>query len=381
MKHTVLCIAGARPNFVKIAPIVRALAASDALEPVLVHTGQHYDDALSRVFFDELGIPKPDISLGVGSGSHAQQTAAIMQGIEGVIQERQPHVVLVVGDVNSTVACALVASKLELDAPFASSFGAERRRPLVAHVEAGLRSHDSDMPEEVNRRVTDVLSDLLFASEPSGVSNLQAEGVPDDRVHFVGNVMIDTLLAARERAQKSDVLERLGLEDGSYGLVTLHRPANVDVPEQLEHLLGVLTDMSEQVAPLVFPVHPRTRARLEAVNVPLDPTRWKLVDPVGYLDFNRLMAGARLVATDSGGIQEETTILGVRCLTLRDNTERPVTIDEGTNILAGTRRETIWPAFERAMAEPCTGKHPALWDGTAAVRITEVLERVFASRD
>jgi UDP-N-acetylglucosamine 2-epimerase (non-hydrolysing) len=331
------------------------------------------------VFFDELHIPKPDIELGVGSASHAQQTAAIMQGIEDVIRQQQPHVVLVVGDVNSTVACALVASKFSLDEPFDTTLGAGRSHPLIVHVEAGLRSHDNTMPEETNRRVTDVLSDILFASEPSGVANLKAEGVDESRIHFVGNVMIDTLLAARERAMQSDVLERLGLEDQAYGLVTLHRPANVDDPEQFTHLLGVLGDISNQVAPLVFPVHPRTRARLETLGVSLDPDRWKLIAPVGYLDFMRLMSRARLVATDSGGIQEETTILGVRCLTLRDNTERPVTIHEGTNILAGTRRATIWHAFEKAMAEPCSKTQPELWDGTSAVRIVEVLERVFTA--
>jgi len=375
-KHVVLCVAGARPNFVKIAPIMRSLAQSREFAPLLVHTGQHYDDKLSRVFFHDLGIPTPDISLEVGSASHAQQTAEIMRRFEGVVEARQPHVVLVVGDVNSTVACALVASKYLLAEPFDWTGQPARRRPLIVHVEAGLRSFDDDMPEEVNRRLTDSVSDLLFVSEPSGVENLTREGVAPSRIHLVGNVMIDTLLAAREQAMKTDVLKRLRLEPGTYGLVTLHRPSNVDDPDQLGQLLAVLDDIAERV-PLVFPVHPRTRARMEAAGQHLRPDRWRVIEPVGYLEFLRLMSGARLVLTDSGGIQEETTILGVRCLTLRDNTERPVTIAEGTNLLAGTRRDTIWPAFERAMRDECERRHPRLWDGQAAPRITAALERAF----
>lgn len=374
-KHPVLCVAGARPNFVKIAPIMRALAASARLEPILVHTGQHYDDRLSQVFFDELGIPRPQVSLEVGSGSHAEQTAEIMRRFEPVLARFQPHAVVVVGDVNSTLACALVTSKFLLEAPFDAAFARGRRRPLVVHVEAGLRSRDDDMPEEINRRLTDSLADLLFVTEPSGVENLAREGTAPERVHLVGNVMIDTLLAARERARGSDVLARLGLAEGAYGLVTLHRPGNVDDPEQLRALLAVLDEVAKRVK-LCFPVHPRTRARLAATRVPLPDDRWVVTDAVGYLDFLRLTASARLVLTDSGGVQEETTILGVRCLTLRDNTERPITIDEGSNILAGTRRETIWPAFERAMAEPALARQPRLWDGRAALRIADELARV-----
>jgi UDP-N-acetylglucosamine 2-epimerase (non-hydrolysing) len=376
--HGVLCVAGARPNFVKIAPIMRALSAEPGLRPVLVHTGQHYDDKLSRVFFDDLGIPTPDISLEVGSGSHAQQTAEIMRRFEGVVEAEQPHVVLVVGDVNSTVACALVASKIVLQRPFDCALQAGRRRPLSVHVEAGLRSFDDDMPEEINRRLTDSVSDLLFVSEPSGVENLAREGVDPARIHFVGNVMIDTLLAARDRAMQTDIIERLGYTPGGYCLVTLHRPSNVDDPQQLGRLTDVLDGIADHV-PLLFPVHPRTRARIEASGMRLHPDRWRLIEPVGYLEFLRLMSGARLVCTDSGGIQEETTILGVRCLTLRENTERPVTITEGTNILAGTRRETIWPAFQRALAEPCGDRHPRLWDGQAAPRIAAALRAVLSS--
>jgi UDP-N-acetylglucosamine 2-epimerase (non-hydrolysing) len=376
--HCVLCVAGARPNFPKIAPIMRSLAARSEFRPLLVHTGQHYDDKLSRVFFHDLGIPTPDISLDVGSASHAQQTAEIMRRFEGVVEAEQPHVVLVVGDVNSTVACALVSSKVILAEPFDWVGQRGRRRPLTVHVEAGLRSFDDDMPEEINRRLTDSLSDLLFVSEPSGVENLGREGVDPSRIHFVGNVMIDTLMAARDRAMQTDAIERLGLSPGAYGLVTLHRPSNVDDPAQLAQLTSVLDDIAERV-PLVFPVHPRTRARLESSGLRLRQDRWQLIDPVGYLEFLRLMSGARLVLTDSGGIQEETTILGVRCLTLRDNTERPVTITEGTNLLAGTRRATIWPAFERAMTEPCDHRQPQLWDGSAAVRIAAAVSAALAA--
>ena len=378
MTHKLLCIVGARPNFVKIAPIMRALAGSKVFTPVLVHTGQHYDDALSNVFFQDLGIPRPDISLEVGSGTHAQQTAEIMRRFEPVAEQEQPHVVLVVGDVNSTMACALVASKQVLARPFDWSRQAGRTRPVTVHVEAGLRSFDEDMPEEINRRVTDVVSDLLFVSEPSGLTNLEREGTPVERVHFVGNVMIDTLLAARDRAMKTDILEKLGLDAGGYGLVTLHRPSNVDDPDQLRQLLGVLDEIARDV-PLVFPVHPRTRKRLDGAGVPLDPARWRITDPVGYLEFLRLTASARVVLTDSGGIQEETTILGVRCLTLRENTERPVTIDQGSNILAGTQSDSIRAAYRRALAEPVSDRRPDLWDGRSAERIVTILEQSFAT--
>jgi UDP-N-acetylglucosamine 2-epimerase (non-hydrolysing) len=375
MTAKILCVAGARPNFIKIGPIMRALAADPRLRPVLVHTGQHYDDNLSRIFFDELGIPRPDLELEVGSGTHAAQTAAIMTRFEAVLEEHQPQAVLVVGDVNSTIACALTAARFHLTEPF-SCAGGRRTRPVTIHVEAGLRSDDLDMPEEINRILTDRISDLLFVTDPAGLDNLRAEGIPDERVHFVGNVMIDSLLAARDRAAGSAVLERLGLTEKKYGLVTLHRPSNVDHPEDLADRLGTL-DLLARDLRLVFPVHPRTRARMQQAGVELAPERWVLTDPVGYLDFVKLMACARVVLSDSGGIQEETTILGVPCVTLRENTERPVTIHEGTNLLAGTSRERILVAFTEAMAMEPAGRVPRLWDGRTAERIRDVLADYF----
>ncbi len=356
---------------------MRAFGAKQQFEVKLVHTGQHYDDALSKVFFDELGIPRPDIDLGVGSGTHTQQTASVMTLFEKVLEDEQPQVVLVVGDVNSTVACSLVTSKFRLQKSFTSNRG-ERDRPIMIHVEAGLRSFDDDMPEELNRKVTDCLSDILFVSDPAGNVNLAAEGVDEKRISFVGNVMIDTLLAAKEKAMGSKILEELGLGEGGYGLVTLHRPSNVDDPEQLAHIVGVLDDIAKQDVPLVFPVHPRTKSRIAEAGIELDAARWFTTGPVGYLDFMRLMASAKVVLSDSGGIQEETTVLGVRCVTLRENTERPVTITEGTNVLAGIRRETIMPAWKASIANEPTGRIPRFWDGKSAQRIADYMEQVFA---
>lgn len=376
MPIKILCVAGARPNFMKIAPILRALSSRPAFAPRLVHTGQHYDERLSRVFFEELAIPKPDIELEVGSASHAVQTAEIMKRFEPVLQAEQPHAVLVVGDVNSTIGCALVTSKFMLAQPFRCSLG-ERRRPLMIHVEAGLRSYDDDMPEEINRKLTDTISEILFVSDPAGLTNLASEGVDDGRVFFVGNVMIDTLLAARESAMRSDVLAKLGVEPGQYGLVTLHRPSNVDDPSTLGPLLQVLDGIASRM-PLVFPVHPRTRARMHEHGIALDSSRWIVTDPVGYLDFIRLTASASVVLTDSGGVQEETTVLGVRCVTIRENTERPSTIHEGTNILAGTTPDGIRRAFEQSMATPIPDRRPKFWDGMAAERIADELLQIFA---
>jgi UDP-N-acetylglucosamine 2-epimerase (non-hydrolysing) len=374
MPHKILCIAGARPNFMKISPILRALRGGDRFAPKLVHTGQHYDARLSKVFFDDLKIPRPDIELEVGSGTHAMQTAEIMRRFEPVLAEEQPEAVLVVGDVNSTIACALVTSKFTLARPFATTFGV-RRRPLMIHVEAGLRSFDDEMPEEVNRKLTDAISDVLFVSDPAGMANLASEGVPAARCFFVGNVMIDTLLAAKEEAMKSRILETLGVGDRPYGLVTLHRPSNVDDVGALTALLHTLDEIAQQL-PIVFPVHPRTRARLAASGHTLAPERWFVVDPLGYLDFMKLTANATVVLTDSGGIQEETTVLDVPCITLRDNTERPVTISEGTNRLAGTKRENILAAFAEASVKRAA-RVPRFWDGQAAERIAQTLADIF----
>ncbi len=365
MAVKILCIAGARPNFIKIAPLMRAFGRDPRFDARLIHTGQHYDAKLSRVFFDELGIPRPDLELEVGSGSHAAQTAEIMRRFEPVLAAEQPQAVLVVGDVNSTIGCALVTAKFQLEAPFRWR-GQERRRPVMIHVEAGLRSFDDDMPEEVNRKLTDAISDLLYVSDPAGLENLRAEGVTDARMEFVGNVMIDTLLAAREQAMRSPVLEDLHLRAREYALVTLHRPSNVDDPAALAGLLQVVEEVS---LPLVFPVHPRTRARLETMSRKLDPARWTVTDPLGYLDFLKLTACARLVLTDSGGVQEETTVLGVPCVTLRANTERPVTISEGTNRLAGTDPASVRASVAEALASSPAGRVPRFWDGHAAERI------------
>jgi UDP-N-acetylglucosamine 2-epimerase (non-hydrolysing) len=353
-------VAGARPNFMKVGPVLDACRAEPGLESRLVHTGQHYDDRMSRLFFDELGLPRPDRNLEVGSGSHAEQTAAVMQRFEPLLVEWQPDLVVVVGDVNSTLACALVAVKLGIP---------------VAHVEAGLRSFDRTMPEEINRKVTDAVSDLLFVSEPSGVENLAREGADPRTVHFVGNVMIDSLLRHRARADRSDVVERSGLESRGYAVLTLHRPANVDRPEALAEILEPVLELAASM-PVVLPAHPRARAAVErAVAARGAPGGFRIVEPLGYLDFLKLEAEARLVLTDSGGVQEETTILRVPCVTLRDNTERPVTISEGTNRLGGTTAAGIRAALREALdAEiPADLPPPHLWDGTAGRRIAACL--------
>jgi UDP-N-acetylglucosamine 2-epimerase (non-hydrolysing) len=351
----VFCIAAARPNFMKIKPVLDALTARD-IEVDLVHTGQHYDGTMSDVFFDELGIRPPDHHLGVGSGTHAEQTGRVMAAMEPLIRRRAPDVVVVVGDVNSTMAAAIVAAK-------AGS--------LVAHVEAGLRSRDWSMPEEVNRVVTDRLSDYLFAPSPDAVENLRNEGYRDDQIHLVGNVMVDTLLRNVERARRRPVLADLGVAGRAFGLVTLHRPANVDDPVVLKNLLGAL-DVVSETCELIFPVHPRTRRAIEEASI---ATAVRLVEPLGYLDFLALQAAARVVLTDSGGVQEETTALGVPCLTLRDNTERPITVTEGTNVLVGRDPERIIAEARLVLARtaPGPGRRPALWDGRAGERIAAVI--------
>jgi UDP-N-acetylglucosamine 2-epimerase (non-hydrolysing) len=333
----------------KIKPVMDALAERDA-ETVLVHTGQHYDPLMSAVFFDELGLRPPDHHLDVGSGSHAQQTAAVMLALEPLLESSRPDVVVVAGDVNSTMAAALVAAKA----------GA-----LVAHVEAGLRSRDWSMPEEINRIVADRVSDYLFAPSADAVRNLEREGYRPDQIHLVGNVMVDTLLANLDRARRRPVLDDLGLSAGGYGLVTLHRPANVDRPDVLGEIMRALSVIAADL-PIVLPAHPRSRA----AGV---PPGLRVIEPLGYLDFIALEADAALVLTDSGGVQEETTVLGVPCLTLRDNTERPITVHEGTNRVVGTDGDRIVDAARQALAGEVAKVSPTLWDGHAAQRIADVL--------
>jgi UDP-N-acetylglucosamine 2-epimerase (non-hydrolysing) len=357
----ILSVVGTRPNLMKVAPIVAELAArGDHFSHVLVHTGQHYDYAMSQIFFDELGIPQPDHYLDVGSGSHSQQVARVMERLEPLLLELAPDLVMVPGDVNSTMAAALVAAKLLVP---------------IAHVEAGLRSYDRTMPEEINRVVTDQLSRLLFTHSPEALTNLAREGVPESGVHYVGNTMIDTLVAMRERIAEAGAPARHDLVPGSYLVVTLHRPALVDTPllaDAVAELLDVATRM-----PVVFPVHPRTRAQIEQLDLDLGGGGLRLIEPIGYLEFLGLVADAAGVLTDSGGIQEETTYLGVPCFTLRDNTERPVTVELGTNTLLGLNPERIGeiPALLEAARERRVEPLP-LWDGHAARRIADVLESV-----
>lgn len=346
-------IAGARPNFMKIKPILDALEARGATVD-LVHTGQHYDPIMSDVFFHDLGLRPPDHHLGVGSGSQAQQTGNIMVGFERLLQANPVDAVVVVGDVNSTLACALVGAKS----------GA-----VVAHVEAGLRSRDWLMPEEINRVVTDRLSDLLFAPSADAVDNLRAEGYHADQIFLAGNVMIDTLFSNVERAKKRQTCATYGVAAQSYGLVTLHRPANVDDPATLKSILGAISDISKDI-PLIFPVHPRSREAIEQAGLPASV---QLIDPLGYLDFLSLQFDARLVMTDSGGLQEETTALGVPCMTLRNNTERPITISEGTNHLVGTDPDRIIATARNLIQNPPPPRRPELWDGRAGDRIAEAL--------
>ena len=355
-------IAGARPNFMKVAPLWNALSEDSEFALTLVHTGQHFDDIMSGQFFRDLGLPEPTYHLGAGGGSHAQQTAEIMKRLEPVLLERSPRGVIVVGDVNSTVAGALVAKKLGID---------------VIHAEGGLRSFDRTMPEEINRLVTDAISDLLLVTERSGVDNLLREGVSAESVHLVGNLMIDSLRKHLPRAMQSDIRDRLGISGERYGLVTLHRPANVDDDRKLSEILEALSVISEDLM-LLWPVHPRTRARLESGSLTL-PRKIRLLEPLGYLDFLRLQAESFIVLTDSGGIQEETTVLGVPCLTLRENTERPVTIECGTNRLAGTSKDSILQSWRTALLDPPKGVLPPLWDGKAGERCHAVLKSYFQS--
>lgn len=353
----VLCIVGARPNFMKIAPVMTALAGA-GLRTKLLHTGQHYDEAMNDRFFLDLGIAAPDFHLEVGSASHAVQTAEVMKRFEPVVEAEAPGSVLVVGDVNSTIACALVATKLGVP---------------VIHVEAGLRSYDRAMPEEVNRVLTDQISDLLFTTERSALDNLRKEGIAESRVHFVGNVMIDTLHRNLDRAVASE--KTLDGYAGDYAILTLHRPSNVDDRQVLEKLLKTVADINTRL-PVVFPLHPRTRSRIDAFGLGSLIGNLKLMPPLGYLEMLGLMRGARFVMTDSGGIQEETTALGVPCLTLRANTERPITIAEGTNTLIGIDMDKLRGAVEEILSTGGkAGRIPEYWDGKAALRIAEVLRQ------
>ena len=412
----ILSVVGARPNFMKVAPIIREIdrynrdiPASKKIKHKLVHTGQHYDEAMSDAFFRDLHLPRPDVYLGVGSGSHAAQTAEIMKKFEGVLLEQKPDVVIVVGDVNSTVACAVVSSKI--------SFDSEGTRPLIAHVEAGLRSFDRTMPEEINRILTDHISDFLFVTEASGIRNLKNEGIPSKKIHFVGNTMIDTLLTYHEMASQSSILDRLGLtirnqESGSrsleprlrsrlcpqasslrphhsvlpYALLTLHRPSNVDRKDRFLGIVEALSDIARQM-PVLFPCHPRTKNTVEKFRIgkyfrdlkspdeKIVPNRIHLMEPLGYIDFVSLMMNARVVLTDSGGIQEETTCLGVPCITLRENTERPVTVEQGTNILAGITAAKIRGAFKKSFNGRALPTRPEKWDGKASMRIVSILAK------
>ena len=361
----IFLVAGARPNFMKIAPIVRALQAHGGLAFKIIHTGQHYDREMNDVFFEELGIPAPDVFMAAGGGSHAQQTGKIMVGFEELCQVERPDAVLVVGDVNSTLACSIVAKKLNIQ---------------VAHVEAGLRSGDMSMPEEINRLVTDSISDWFFVTEPSGLAHLRREGKANSAIHHVGHVMVDNVLYQAEKLARADTT---GFETsafkashtangGRYGVVTLHRPSNVDNAEMMARIGGALTDIAVEL-PLIFPVHPRTRSNLAKFAIDLGPNV-TLVGPQAYMAFLNLWKDAAVVLTDSGGLQEETTALGVPCITIRENTERPITVDEGTNVLVGTDPLRIVAEARKVLrGEGKQGRRPHLWDGKAAERIVQVL--------
>lgn len=366
----IINVVGARPNFVKIASIMEEMRRrSERLKPILVHTGQHYDESMSKIFFEDLSIPRPDIDLGVGSGGHAEQIANIMLRFEKILLEKQPDLILVVGDVNSTLSCSLTASKLCIP---------------IAHVEAGLRSFDRTMPEEINRIVTDAISDYLFTTCEDANTNLKKEGIDEGKIFFVGNVMIDTLLKHRNKARQSKILEKMSLKEKPYMLITLHRPSNVDSKEIFLRIAEALRTIAGKI-PIVFPVHPRTRKQIarfgindmfnffvEGMRIP-DNGVW-LTDPFGYLEFLNIMDNAKAVLTDSGGIQEETTILGVPCITIRENTERPITITEGTNVLVGTDTQRIIDEGLKSLnGRGKLGRIPKLWDGKAGARIVEIL--------
>lgn len=356
----IISVVGARPNFMKVAPIHKAFQKyNHDVKHLICHTGQHYDEKMSKVFFEDLEMPRPDYYLGVGSGSHAKQTANVMIEFEKILLSEKPDLIIVVGDVNSTVACSLVSSKLNIK---------------VAHVEAGLRSFDRTMPEEINRLLTDAISDYLFVTEKSGLVNLEHEGIPKNKVYFVGNVMIDSLIQHLPKADESTVLKQYKLSPSDYILITLHRPSNVDSKEFLEELMVLFESLSSKCK-IIFPIHPRTKKNLREAGY--ESKSYKnviLTEPIGYIDFLSLTKNAKLIITDSGGIQEESTYLGVQCITVRNNTERPITVEVGTNQLVGTDLKSV----EKAASEVLSGKIkkgriPELWDGKAAERISEIL--------
>jgi UDP-N-acetylglucosamine 2-epimerase (non-hydrolysing) len=385
----IIIVVGARPNFMKVAPILRAIVEHNAkgrkpfFERLLVHTGQHYDELMSDRFFRDLGLPDPDVHLGVGSAQRGNQTAETLERFTGVLEQEMPDVVVVVGDVNSTLACALATAKVPVHAGV--------RRPVLAHVEAGLRSFDREMPEEINRIVTDQLADLLFVTETSGLENLRKEGVPRVNTFFVGNTMIDSLLAFEPHADNSMILEKLELDRKAssaseqsrpFALLTLHRPSNVDDPKTLRRILQGLSELSRKME-IIFPVHPRTRKRLEAFGDEFqflhdeakDKKGIRLIEPLGYLDFLCVMKNAHLILTDSGGVQEESTCLGVPCVTIRNNTERPVTVKHGTNVIAGTSVPGIRRSIARQLSRKVQACVPEKWDGKAAERIVKILAK------
>ncbi len=363
MTGPVILVVGARPNFMKIAPIHAELERR-GIDRILLHTGQHYDENMSKVFFDDLGMPQPDIYLGIGSGSHATQTAKVMVEFEKVCKEHKPSMVIVVGDVNSTVACSMVCAKESIP---------------CAHVEAGLRSFDRKMPEEINRIITDAIADYLLTPSPDGDENLRKEGVAEERIRRVGNVMIDSLFNNLERAKESTIHADLNIEKGNYGVLTLHRPSNVDEEEALSRILDALEQIGSRI-PLVFPLHPRTRNRAEQFGLTKrleSIPNIVLTGPAGYLDFIALMAESKLVLTDSGGLQEETTALGIPCLTLRENTERPITVIEGTNTIVGNSTQAILDAAFNVLENGGkAGRIPELWDGKTAQRITDLIQEI-----
>jgi UDP-N-acetylglucosamine 2-epimerase (non-hydrolysing) len=360
---TIAHVVGARPNYMKIAPLMQALQAADGFRQVLVNTGQHYDDMMARAFVRDLDLPAPNYDLGVGSASHAVQTARVMIEFETVCLAEKPDLVVVVGDVNSTMAASLVAAKLLIP---------------IAHVEAGLRSHDRTMPEEINRIVTDRLADLLLTPSSDANENLLAEGAAPDKIHLVGNIMIDSLLRHLPHATLERVRDRIDVEPGAFAVLTLHRPSNVDDPDVLHRILAAVTAIAAEM-PVVFPVHPRTRERLQRFGLDAGEGRVLLTEPLGYIDFLSLTSNARLILTDSGGLQEESTALGIPCLTLRENTERPVTVTHGTNQVVGTNTAAILAGFRRALSAGDAPRRPELWDGRTAERIARVLSGALSS--